>query len=245
MRRRLLPLCLVLSVAALAGCGSGEATFPGSGSSADGTAAEDGSAGDGGADDGAPDCAEPPAAPGDALSFTQDDLPAPMGGDPEILTATLVTSCGDVVVELDAAAAPQTVASFAFLAEQGYWDDSPCHRLTTSGIFVLQCGDPTGTGRGNPGYGYGLENAPGDGAYPPGTLAMARTSDPNSNGGQFFVVYEDTVLPTDGGGYSIFGRVTEGLDIVEAIAAAGAEGGAPDGPPAQPISILSVEVDER
>jgi peptidyl-prolyl cis-trans isomerase B (cyclophilin B) len=73
---------------------------------------------------------------------------------------------------------------------------------------------------------------------------MARTTDPNSNGGQFFVVHEDTMLPTDGGGYSIFGQVTEGLEIVEALAAAGAEGGAPDGPPAQPISILSVEVDE-
>ena len=72
----------------------------------------------------------------------------------------------------------------------------------------------------------------------------ARTADPESNGGQFFVVYEETQLPTDGGGYSVFGRVTEGLDIVEAIAAAGAEGGAPDGPPAQPVSILSVEVDQ-
>ena len=83
------------------------------------------------------------------------------------------------------------MASFVALAKSGYWADSPCHRLTTSGIYVLQCGDPTGTGTG-PGYAFGVENAPKDGAYPAGTLAMARTSDPNSNGGQFFIVYKDT-----------------------------------------------------
>ena len=75
---------------------------------------------------------------------------------------------------------------------------------------MLQCGDPTGTGTGGPGYGFGIENAPPDGKYPRGTLAMARTSDPNSNGSQFFLVYRDSQLPTDGGGYSIFGKVTRG-----------------------------------
>lgn len=188
-------------------------------------------------------CAEPPAAPTDAPSFTPADLPKPVAADPATRTATITTSCGDIVVELEAAKAPQTVASFLFLAEQGYWDDSPCHRLTTSGIFVLQCGDPTGTGRGNPGYGFGIENAPADGVYPPGTLAMARTQDPNSNGGQFFVVYDDTRLPVQGGGYSIFGTVTKGLDIVQALAAQGTQGGRGDGAPAQPISILSVDVE--
>ncbi|SOC54285.1 peptidylprolyl isomerase [Ornithinimicrobium cerasi] len=236
MRRRSLPVLLSLLALPLAGCGSGNATFPGAQDTATVSAT--------GADGAALACEEPPAAPADVRSFTQDDLPQALTGDPATLTATLATTCGDIVLELDAAAAPQTVASFAFLAEEGYWDDSPCHRLTTSGIYVLQCGDPSGTGRGNPGYGYGIENAPEAGVYPAGTLAMARTADPESNGGQFFVVYEETQLPTDGGGYSVFGRVTEGLDIVEAIAAAGAEGGAPDGPPAQPVSILSVEVDE-
>jgi peptidyl-prolyl cis-trans isomerase B (cyclophilin B) len=236
MRRSLLTSLLTVPVAAvsLAACGSGEPMFPGSDAEvpvagANSTAAP-------------LDCTEPPPPPAEPLMFGPEDLPTPVSGDPATLSATLQTSCGDVVVELYAADAPQTVASFQFLAQQGYWEDSPCHRLTTQGIYVLQCGDPTGSGSGGPGYTYGTENAPADGLYPPGTLAMARTSDPNSNGGQFFVVYEDTQLPVEGGGYSIFGRVTEGLEIVEAVAAAGAEGGAPDGAPAQPVSILSVEV---
>ena len=224
MRRTLL---LAVTAALLSGCGSGEATLSKGSSSADGPALV---------------CQEPPEPPSAPLSFTPADLPDPVSPDPATVPAIITTTCGDIELQLEAALAPQTVASFAFLAEQGYWDDSPCHRLTTSGIFVLQCGDPTGTGRGNPGYGYGIENAPADGSYPPGTLAMARTMDPDSNGGQFFIVYADTRLPTDGGGYSVFGRVTDGLEIVEALAAQGARGGS-DGAPAQPISILSVTVD--
>ncbi|HEX8973465.1 peptidylprolyl isomerase [Oryzihumus sp.] len=159
--------------------------------------------------------------------------------------ATITTNRGPITVQLDGTKAPQTVASFLQLAGDGYWANSRCHRLTTAGIFVLQCGDPTGTGNGNPGYGYGIENAPKDGKYPTGTLAMARTSDPNSNGGQFFIVYKDTQLPTDGGGYTIFGTVTSGLDIVKKTAAAGVQGGQTDGPPAQPISIQKVVVTEK
>ena len=189
-------------------------------------------------------CDEAPEPPADVTTYSPQDLPEPLGGDPATVTATLETTCGDIGLELYAADAPQTVASFAFLAEEGYWQDSPCHRLTTSGIYVLQCGDPTGTGQGGPGYGYGIENAPETGMYPPGTLAMARTQDPDSNGGQFFVVYDDTQLPVQGGGYSIFGRVTEGLDIVEGVAAEGTGSGGGDGAPAQPISILSVTVDD-
>ena len=152
-----------------------------------------------------------------------------------------MTTCGEITPELYGDKAPQTVASFLFLARDGYWDDSPCHRLVTSGIFVLQCGDPTGTGSGGPGYGYGVENAPKDYTYRRGTLAMARTTDPNSNGGQFFIVYEKTRLP-DPNGYSIFGRVTGGMDIVDRVAAAG---NAADGvAPAQPISILDVKVEK-
>jgi peptidyl-prolyl cis-trans isomerase B (cyclophilin B) len=138
------------------------------------------------------------------------------------------------------------VASFLSLARSGYWADSPCHRLTTEGIFVLQCCDPTGTGGGNPGYGFGVENAPADFTFPPGTLAMARSTDPNSNGGQFFIVYKQTVLQ-DATGYSIFGRITSGMDIVDKIAAAGAT--QPDASgntaPVQPISILKVDVAEK
>lgn len=216
----------------LAACG-GEATYPGDEDTAEasGTSA-------------ALTCETPPELPADVTTYTQDDLPEPMSGEPATVPATIETTCGDIELELYAADAPQTVASFAFLAQEGYWADSPCHRLTTGSIYVLQCGDPTGSGSGNPGYGYGIENAPETGAYPPGTLAMARTQDPESNGGQFFIVYADTQLPVEGGGYSIFGQVTDGLEIVEALAAEGTDGGGADGAPAQPVSILSVSVDE-
>ncbi|MDQ3484582.1 MAG: peptidylprolyl isomerase [Actinomycetota bacterium] len=187
-------------------------------------------------------CAQPPAPPAQPKTYSEVPDPAEAGGATS--TATIATTCGDIVVELDGEAAPQTVASFRFLSQDGYYDDSPCHRLTTANIFVLQCGDPTGTGSGGPGYSFGVENAPADGVYPPGTLAMARGQDPNTNGGQFFFVYDETSLP-DPNGYTIFGTVTEGLDIVERIAQQGVEGGAGDGAPAQPISILDVSVEEQ
>ncbi len=156
-------------------------------------------------------------------------------------TAVLATTCGDVTVELLGEQAPETVASFAFLAQQGFFDATPCHRLTTSGIFVLQCGDPTGTGTGGPGYTVPLENAPPDGRYPAGTLAMARSQDPDSGGSQFFLVHEDSELPAPG--YTVFGRVTEGLEILQQVAAAGAtpEG---DGAPTQEIGLSTVTVGE-
>jgi len=157
-------------------------------------------------------------------------------------TVTVKTSQGDVVVEMAAAKAPCTTNSFRHLATKGYFDGTSCHRLTTANLFVLQCGDPSGTGGGGPGYQFGVENAPADGQFPAGTVAMARASDPNSNGSQFFIVYKDTQLPTEGGGYSIFGKVTKGLDAVEKVAAAGVEGGGADGKPAQAVTISSVQV---
>ena len=188
-------------------------------------------------------CVTPPKVPTDKRTGTLPDKKTAAG---KTFIATVTTSCGVITIELDGAKAPQTVASFLSLARSGYWADSPCHRLTTEGIFVLQCGDPTGTGGGNPGYGFGVENAPADFTFPPGTLAMARSTDPNSNGGQFFIVYKQTVLQ-DATGYSIFGRITSGMDIVDKIAAAGAT--QPDASgntaPVQPISILKVDVAEK
>jgi peptidyl-prolyl cis-trans isomerase B (cyclophilin B) len=188
-------------------------------------------------------CVPPPEIPTDKRTGTLPDKQTAAG---KIFIATVATNCGDITMELDGTEAPETVASFVSLAKSGYWADSPCHRLTTQGIFVLQCGDPTGTGGGNPGYGYGVENAPANFTYPAGTLAMARTSDPKSNGGQFFLVYKQTVLK-DPTGYSIFGRITSGVDILEKIAAAGAT--PPDAnqntAPVQPISILKVDVVEK
>jgi peptidyl-prolyl cis-trans isomerase B (cyclophilin B) len=155
-------------------------------------------------------------------------------------TATVATTCGTMTFKLDGTKAPQTVASFIFLARKGFFDNTACHRLTTSGIFVLQCGDPTATGNGGPGYGFGIENAPKSGDYPAGTVAMARSDDPKSNGSQFFIVYQDSKLPTTGGGYTIFGSVTNGLDVVKNVAVGGTTGG--DGPPNSPVNITSVSV---
>jgi peptidyl-prolyl cis-trans isomerase B (cyclophilin B) len=188
-------------------------------------------------------CSSPPPLPLSPPSFGQ--VPDESIAENSVWRATLKTSCGDIVLELFGDKAPQTVSSFIFLAREGYWRDSPCHRLVPQGIYVLQCGDPTGTGSGGPGYGYGIENAPADGNYPRGTLAMARTADPNSNGGQFFIVFQDTALPVEGGGYSIFGTVVEGMDIVDAIAAAGVGGTLGPEAPAQPISILDVTVEKN
>jgi peptidyl-prolyl cis-trans isomerase B (cyclophilin B) len=188
-------------------------------------------------------CVAPPKIPTDKRTGTLPDKQTAAG---KTFVATVTTNCGVITMELDGAKAPQTVASFLGLARSGYWADSPCHRLTTTGIFVLQCGDPTGTGKGNPGYGFGVENAPADFTFPPGTLAMARTPDPKSNGGQFFIVYKQTLLQ-DKVGYSIFGKITSGMDIVDKIAAAGAS--PPDASdntaPVQPISILKVDVAEK
>jgi peptidyl-prolyl cis-trans isomerase B (cyclophilin B) len=188
-------------------------------------------------------CSPAPQVPSDKRSGTLPDKATAAG---KTFIATVTTSCGVITMELDGTKAPQTVASFLGLAKGGYWADSPCHRLTTTGIFVLQCGDPTGTGGGDPGYGYGVENAPADFTFPPGTLAMARTQDPNSNGGQFFIVYKETMLP-DAVGYSIFGKVTSGMDIVDKVAAAGTNpaGDNPGTAPMQPISILTVTVAEK
>jgi len=188
-------------------------------------------------------CVTPPKVPTDKRTGTLPDKKTAAG---KTFIATVTTNCGVIRMELDGTKAPQTVASFLGLAKSGYWADSPCHRLTTAGIFVLQCGDPTGTGSGSPGYGFGVENAPADFTFAPGTLAMARSTDPNSNGGQFFIVYKKTVLQ-DATGYSIFGKITSGMDIVDKIAAAGAT--QPDASgntaPMQPISILTVDVTEK
>jgi len=167
---------------------------------------------------------------------------APEPGSSGATSAVIATTCGDITVELLPDAAPQAVASFAFLAEQDFFAGTPCHRLVTSGIYVLQCGDPTGTGSGGPGYSFGpVENAPADDVYPAGTLAMARQGgDGESNGSQFFLVYEESSIPSDAaGGYTVFGRITEGLDVVQTIAQGGTAGGG-DGPPARPISIEGV-----
>jgi peptidyl-prolyl cis-trans isomerase B (cyclophilin B) len=177
-------------------------------------------------------------------SYPADSRPASKpveapDADPTVtgeVAATIATSAGDLAVTLDADAAPCTVNSFLSLATQSYFDGTTCHRLTTQGIFVLQCGDPTGTGTGGPGYSFADELS-GSETYPAGTLAMANAG-PDTNGSQFFVVYADTQLPPS---YTVFGHLDEAsTQIVAGIAAEGTANGAPDGSPKTPVEITSV-----
>ncbi|MFD5396475.1 peptidylprolyl isomerase [Streptomyces sp. NPDC127097] len=143
-------------------------------------------------------------------------------------SAKLATTCGTIELKLDAGKAPHTVNSFAFLAGQGYFDHSKCHRLVDQGIYVLQCGDPKGTGQGTPGYTIPDENLKDPrlkgGVYPAGTVAMANRYDGQSDktrdsgGSQFFLVYQDSKLPPN---YTPFGTVTGGMDVLKKIAKAG------------------------
>ncbi|GIG57973.1 peptidyl-prolyl cis-trans isomerase [Longispora fulva] len=138
------------------------------------------------------------------------------------MTGTIVTNLGTITIDLYGDKAPCSVAALRSLAGQGYYDNVTCHRVTTpaDGLVVLQCGDPSGKGTGGPGYQYAEENLPVGQAnpYPRGTLAMARTMMPGTNGSQFFIVGADAQLPAD---YSVVGTVTHGMEIVDQVVAGG------------------------
>lgn len=168
------------------------------------------------------------------------------------ISVSVETTQGNIGLILHNDDAPCTVNSFLSLAAQGYFDGTDCHRLTTSpSLQVLQCGDPTGTGSGGPGYQFANEfptdqYAADDPAsqepmtYPRGTLAMANAG-PGTNGSQFFLVYGDSVLPPQ---YTVFGTIDEtGLGTLDTIAAAGVAGGATDGAPAAATALTSVRMD--
>jgi len=172
--------------------------------------------------------------------------------DPAQISVSMETNQGDIGIMLDNAKAPCTVNSFASLAQQGYFNDTVCHRLTTAdALSVLQCGDPTGAGTGGPGYEFANEYPtnqyqPDDPKlqepvkYPRGTLAMANAG-PNTNGSQFFLVYKDSQLPP---GYTVFGTIDEtGLATLDKIGAAGVAGGGEDGKPASDVKVTSVLLD--
>jgi peptidyl-prolyl cis-trans isomerase B (cyclophilin B) len=172
--------------------------------------------------------------------------------DPARVSASMSTSQGDIGLQLDNGKAPCTVNSFASLAQQGYFDGTTCHRLTTTPeLGVLQCGDPSGTGTGGPGYRFGNEYPTNqyrlaDPAlktpvkYPRGTLAMANAGS-GTNGSQFFLVYADSMLPPT---YTAFGTIDgTGLATLDKVAAAGVDGAGDDGKPASDVTIDSVRLD--
>ncbi|OEU96694.1 peptidylprolyl isomerase [Streptomyces oceani] len=158
---------------------------------------------------------------------------------------TLQTTCGDIPIEMDAEKAPHTVNSFRFLADEKFFDHTPCHRLTTDKqLGVLQCGDPTGRGMGGPGYTIPDENLDDPrlkgGVYPAGTVAMANTGKKDSGGSQFFLVHKKSKLPPK---YTPFGTVSEsGMKVLQKIVKAGTANGAPDGPPNATVMIDKARV---
>jgi peptidyl-prolyl cis-trans isomerase B (cyclophilin B) len=158
-------------------------------------------------------------------------------------SGTLEVGGKKLEVTLDGAAAPQAVSNFLSLAKKNFYTDVSCHRLTTAGIFVLQCGDPNGDGTGGPGYSFGpIENAPAEDLYKEGYLAMARRGgDGSSMGSQFFIVYADSTIPSDdAGGYTVFGKITKGLSGLDSAIKAGTEHGSGDGKPAQEIKLGAI-----
>jgi peptidyl-prolyl cis-trans isomerase B (cyclophilin B) len=172
--------------------------------------------------------------------------------EPAQISASMSTNQGNLGLMLDNAKSPCTVNSFASLAQQGFFNETPCHRLTTSdALAVLQCGDPTGQGTGGPGYEFANEYPtnqyqPDDPKlmepvmYPRGTLAMANAG-PGTNGSQFFLVYKDSQLPPN---YTVFGTIDEtGLATLDKIAAVGVADGAQDGKPAQDVQVKSILLD--
>jgi peptidyl-prolyl cis-trans isomerase B (cyclophilin B) len=155
-------------------------------------------------------------------------------------TATLETTCGRFVIELDTETAPKTANSFAYLAEQGVYDDTLFHRIVTDAF--IQGGDPQGNGTGGPGYSI-TETPPPDTAYLQGFAAMAKTQvePPGTSGSQFFVVAQaDAGLPPD---YAVFGQVVKGIDVVKRIAALGDPASGQVGTPTQVVLIKSVKVE--
>ncbi|MEV0848811.1 peptidylprolyl isomerase [Streptomyces sp. NPDC049954] len=193
-------------------------------------------------------CAKPAAGKVKDLSFKKE--PAMSVDTSADYTMNLATTCGDIPLDLSAKKAPHTVNSFKFLADKGYFDHTKCHRLTTAGIYVLQCGDPKGNGTGGPGYTIPDENLKDKSlkgkVYPAGTVAMANQynaqdkSGRDTGGSQFFLVYQDSPLPPD---YTPFGTIsTAGSKVLKKIANAGENSGQGDGTPNATVVINKATV---
>ncbi len=217
-------------------------TAPVTAPAADGTADDDAATADtaGGTapaaaagDETVPEGCPPPA--GTAQPTQSFDAAPPFCLDPSVqYAANVTTNMGELTIDLDQEKAPNTVNNFVFLARNGYFDDTPCHRIIPG--FVVQCGDPTGTGTGGPGYEL-ADELPEAGEYEVGSVAMAN-SGPDTNGSQFFIITgeQGTSLPPQ---YSLFGDVSAGFEptVVEMEAA-----GTVDGSPSEDVVIESVEI---
>jgi peptidyl-prolyl cis-trans isomerase B (cyclophilin B) len=191
---------------------------------------------------------DPSASPKPVLPAEAKEVGTPPPGEPRSGTQlmTITTNLGVIKVNVETGKAPCAAASFTYLAGKKFFDNTKCHRMVTTSIYVLQCGDPTATGKGGPTYRFAEENLPTNHrpAYPEGVVALAKTQDPGTSGSQFFIVYKDSELPAD---YTILGRVTEGLDIVKTVAAAGvvpdpSAQSAGDGAPKTEVKIMSMTV---
>nr|WP_117214630.1 peptidylprolyl isomerase [Allorhizocola rhizosphaerae] len=205
--------------------------------------------------------ATPSAEPGSCI-WTPDDItqnpdlkdvgapPTGKAPDKGTQTMTIQMNIGTLEVEVNTAKAPCTARSMTYLASKNFFDNTKCHRITTEGIKVLQCGDPAGKGSGGPTYKMAEENLPNftDDLknYPIGTIAMAKTQQPNSTGSQFFIVWGDTPLP---GQYTVLGKVTKGIEKIQEAAKAGAKdpetgADATDGTPKTEVIIQELTVTE-
>ena len=192
-------------------------------------------------------CQYPPSADAASKSAAKPQN-GKIATDPAQVGLTVVTDQGRIGLQLAMNESPCTVNSFVTLAQNSFFDNTECHRLTTArALSVLQCGDPKGDGTGGPGYQFAdeyptVQYPPGEPAlkqpvvYPRGTLAMAN-SGPGTNGSQFFMVYRDSLLPPT---YTIFGEINEaGLAVLDKIASAGVSGGGDDGQPNTEVTITS------
>jgi peptidyl-prolyl cis-trans isomerase B (cyclophilin B) len=188
------------------------------------------------------------------ISPTQPTAPVPdvALAENRTWTGSMEVGSANLEIELDGVLAPQAVANFVDLASKDFFAGITCHRLTTSRIFVLQCGQSSATADGGPGYTFGpIENAPADNFYPKGSLAMARVGSgqigaeaaATSMSSQFFIVYEDSTISSDeAGGYTVFGKVTAGLEDLQSVFDAGVDGGGVDGAPALETTMGAIEL---
>ncbi|CAN5273874.1 hypothetical protein BH24ACT9_BH24ACT9_06620 [soil metagenome] len=199
-------------------------------------------------------CAYTPTDPAANPNVTDVGVPPEPDGSTTPVVLDVASTQGAFQMTLDPVTAPCATNSMKYLAENGFFDNSPCHRLVNSEVFgVLQCGDPSGTGSGGPAYSYvaepesvaGLAPAP-DGAsaiYPRGSVAMAQGGQPPTIGSQFFIAFQDTQLPPE---YTLVGTITSGLEVIEAVAAGGNDGSfeatAGGGAPLIPITLTTVTV---